>query len=125
MNLKTDEKLSQTATPSAIRTEWSERMRLVKWAKKNGAVQVKIDGVEILFPPPMEPGMDMAQPAVSPGPSSPTVAPGLQSLRAMVSEAPSRSQPMAAINSEQDHPDVFARDLDAWANQTRLPRKGP
>lgn len=108
-----------TAGPSQTTTRLKDTLKLCKWAKKNGAVSIKVEGVEILFPPPdLEAELHSSAAKVEPG-------------RAWLSEEmapppyvpPATAKTRPAISSEHDHPDVYARDVDAWANQRPLGRR--
>jgi hypothetical protein len=95
-------------------------LKICKWAKKNGAVQIKVDGLEILFPPPdLESVVTKA-----PNPGQIRVEPGASgNWRDWINKGESTETGPPAIRSREDDPDLFARDSDAWANQTRLPRR--
>jgi hypothetical protein len=110
---------SRSATKTETEGKTSELMRLCKWAKKNGAVQIKAHGIEILFPPP-----DLETPPVSPAARlKHDLPPNLEYLRERAVEAASTQKAPPAVRSRQDDPDIFAQDSDSWANQTRLPRR--
>lgn len=112
--------------PSVTLTE-SERMKLIKWAKKNGASKIALPGVEIEF------GSSVAS-VDSTNPLTEYVGPrGLhmgndefeaeaQRLMEKTREDDSTKKAMAALRSHLDDPDVFAHKSDQWANSTRLPR---
>lgn len=88
-------------------------LKVIKWARKHGALQIKVNGIEILFPPP-----DLEAAA-----NKPVSSPAAQDWRKdYLSDASTENAP-PAIRSVGDDPDLFARDSDVWANQTRLPRR--
>lgn len=88
-------------------------LKVMKWARKNGALQIKVNGIEIMFPPPdLEAAADRAY--------APAAA---QDWRKDYLGSPSTENAPPAIRSTEDDPDLFARDSDVWANQTRLPRR--
>lgn len=88
-------------------------LKVIKWARKHGALQIKVDGIEILFPPPdLEASANKAH--------SPAAA---QDWRKDYLGDASTENGLPAIRSVEDDPDLFARDSDVWANQTRLPRR--
>lgn len=108
-------------TQSATMTE-QERMKLIKWAKKNGAARIAIEGVEIEFQ-----GQPKAQRLESDFPlfSNAEIDRNAKlAIEALVPPESSESskKAMAALRSRMDDPDVFAHQSDEWANQTRLPR---
>lgn len=129
MRSKNDKEQTESSdAPSATKTKakGTDTLKICKWARKNGAVSIKVEGVEILFPPPQEPALE-SQPYTLPSMEPPRGSGIPPNLRGMMeatsfgSDTPKKATP--AINSISDHPDVYARDLDAWANQTPLPRR--
>lgn len=114
-----------SAAPSQTTTKAKDVLKLCKWAKKNGAVQIKVDGVEILFPPPeLQPEPQVSKlVAAYEEPTRPNY-PWLREEQLSVGNPPPATvKPRPAINSEGDHPDVYAQKLDEWANQRPLGRR--
>lgn len=109
-------------------------MKLIKWAKKNGAAKIAIGGVEIEFvtvspiPAPsytkrqvedvISPETQMKVEAMM-GKIRGDLDAGVEAHRP---SDESTKKAMAALRSTMDDPDVFAHKSDEWANQTRLPR---
>jgi hypothetical protein len=85
-------------------------MALVKWARENGAVHIKVDGVELTFPP------DFAQAATDPGLSPEDVV-----RRASRQPEFNRNAPDAVIS---EHPDEFAENSDRWGKFQPFSVKG-
>ncbi len=99
-------------------------MKLIKWAKKNGAAKVSIGGVEIEFitlAPESRPSYQIPQMGDIVSPET------RMKVDAFMGKMPQESsdsthKALAAIRSRLEDPEAFARQTDAWANQTRLPR---
>jgi len=118
-----------------------ERFKLIKWARKNGAQRISIDGVEITFTSqePERPFFSEKPWKPLSEPSDSSVAEPLDAARrrgigAMLGlkQDPAPQEPLAsestqkappALRSRLDDPDLFAQMTDEWANQTRLPRQ--
>jgi hypothetical protein len=113
---KTVKKAAQaTRSRTTTKDDASETdvLKVIKWARKHGALQIKVNGIEILFPPP-----DLETAA-----TKSIASPAAQDWRKdYLGEASTENAP-PAIRSIQDDPDLYARDSDVWANQTRLPRR--
>jgi hypothetical protein len=127
MPSETGPRRTASAAPSPTTTRLKDTLKLCKWAKKNGAVSIKVEGVEILFPPPdLEAASHFSTEASPYGVADKANHPWLAETTMSYSEQsppPATSKPRAAISSEHDHPDVYARDVDAWANQRPLGRR--
>lgn len=112
---------SQTSiAEKPTRGKGDARMALIKWARSEGAVHIKVDGIEIVFPPEGTPparGAAVAAPvsvrALSPsgGPSGPE-----DSRPGSVYE---RLQAEAKRAAE---PNEFSQASDTWQNFQPLPR---
>lgn len=117
------EKKAITAKRSRTKTEDAEGpdiLKVMKWARKQGALQIKVNGIEIMFPPPeLESPQRFTRPASQRSIEDPVEA---RWRKEFLSPEPTETAP-PAIRSKADDPDLFARDSDAWANQTRLPRR--
>lgn len=116
-------KKATTAKQSRTKTETGEGadiLKVMKWARKQGALHIKVNGIEIVFPPPdLEAKAPAANTRAADRSDDPMVA---KWRRDFLNPEPTESAP-PAIRSVADDPDLFARDSDAWANQTRLPRR--
>lgn len=94
----------------------NDTLKILKWAKKNGAVHLKVNGVEIVFEPTAQTWPQK--------PVSASLPPNLEYLQKQPAEAESRNEAPLAVRSTQDDPDLFAHNSDVWARQKPLPRRG-
>lgn len=85
-------------------------MALVKWARENGAVHIKVDGIEVVFPPNYGQGADVAH--LSPE----------DVVRRASKDTPFNANAPDAVVSE--HPDEFADNSDRWAKFTPYSAQG-
>lgn len=110
-------KKAQSATRSRMTTKedanQTDILKVMKWARKEGAVQIKVNGIEILFPPP----------DLEPVTNKPQIKPTASDWRTEYLGGEPSENTVPAIRSPEDDPDLYARDSDVWANQTRLPRR--
>ena len=122
----------QSATKTEAEPRDSETIRLAKWARRNGAIRIRLPNIEIDFSDSHVNLEAERQPqAAYEGQSDGNVLqqwqapvpPNLDYLRQRAEAADAAELPKSAINRGQDDPDAYARDSDAWANQVRLPRR--
>lgn len=96
---------------------FEETIKIIKWARKHGALLIKVNGVELTFPP----DIDM-RPHYTPHVSAPasTLAADKEIIRAHDKKAEEFIRNPSAL----DDPDYFIREQDAWATHTRPPQIG-
>lgn len=92
-------------------SSYEETFRLIKWARKQGALLIKVHGVELTFPPDINETISLASHRRT-----------LETVRQGV-EA-SKAEEFIRAPSALDDPDYFIREQDSWASHTRPPPIG-
>lgn len=87
----------------------NEIKKLIKWARKQGALLIKVNGVELTFPPDID--------------TRETLHP-LPVRVADVSLDAKKAEEFIRAPSALDDPDYYIREQDAWSSHTRPPPLG-
>lgn len=89
-------------------TETNSNMKIIKWARKHGALLIKVGDIELTFPPDIDYREATASPVASP------VSNSKESNAAAAEE-------FIRTNSALDDPDYYASEQERWLTSKPLP----
>jgi hypothetical protein len=93
---------------------YEETIKIIKWARKQGALLIKVNGVELTFPPDIDSRLMTLPISQLQTSNQQTEAAKAVEFIKQDSRAP----------SALDDPDYYIREQDSWASHTRPPPIG-
>lgn len=88
----------------------NEIKKLIKWARKQGALLIKVNGVELTFPPDIDSRLPHPLP--------------ISSLQTSNQQDAKKAEEFIRAPSALDDPDYYIREQDSWISHSRPPPLG-